>query len=181
MRRSFVVAVMLMLAASSGSAQSRGHPSLGVYFDEAGTIVIGYYSSSFSAVRFYLVARNLEQVGAVRFRLDMDPRVIVAADSLSLPPSTVVGSPQSGVRIDYDPVLVADDTGSVLLGEGDFILNGNGLTYVVEVLPHPDDAVVLVDAADGESWISAIGHSGWLYSPDPVEELRWSEVKALYR
>ncbi|MBK9304451.1 MAG: hypothetical protein IPM94_11320 [bacterium] len=78
-------------------------------------------------------------------------------------------------------MLVADNTGIVLLGEGDFIVFGQGLVYDVEVLPHPDDAVVLVDAADGTGWISASGGMGWLYYPEPVEELCWGEVKALYR
>lgn len=181
MRTCLAVVVAILLAASSVSAQPRGNPSLGVYFDEAGTNVYGYYSGLLSAVHFYLIARNLEQVGAVRFLLEMDPRVFVYADSLSLPPSTVSGSPETGVRIDYDPVLVADNTGIVLLGEGDFIVYGNGLSYAVEVLPHPDDAVVLVDAADGTGWVPAIGGTGWFFYPEPVEELRWGEVKALYR
>jgi hypothetical protein len=176
-----VVVVVILWAASSVGAQPRGNPSLGVYFDEAGMNAVGYYSGIASAVHFYLIARNLEQAGAVRFRLEMHPHVFVYADSLSLPPSTVIGSPETGIQIDYDPVLVGDSTGIVLLGEGDFIVYGNGLSYEVEVLPHPDDAVVLVDAADGAGWVPAIGWTGWLYYPDPVEELRWGEVKALYR
>ncbi len=181
MRTGLVVSVVILLAASSVGAQPRGNPNLGVYFDEAGMDAIGYYSGIASAVHFYLIARNLEQVGAVRFRLEMLPYVFVYADSLSLPPSTVFGSPQTGVQINYDPVLVADDTGIVLLGEGVFIVYGNGLGYEVEVLPHPDDTIVLIDAADGAGWVPAIGGAGWLLYPEPVEELRWGEVKALYR
>ena len=181
MRTGLVVVVVILLAASSVSAQPRGNPSLGVYFDAAGMDVYGYYSSSFSAVHFYLIARNLEQVGAVRFQLETDPHVFVCADSLSLPPSTYSGSPETGIRIDYDPVLVADNTGIVLVGEGDFIVIGYGLSYGVEVLPHPDDTFVLIDAADGAGWVPAIGGMGWWSYPDPVEERRWGEVKALYR
>jgi hypothetical protein len=98
-----------------------------------------------------------------------------------LPPSEVSGSPETGVRIDFDPVLAADDTGLVLLGEGDFIVYGNGLTYYNEVQPHPDDDDVLVDAADGAGWVPATGITGWLTYRLPVEALRWGEVKALYR
>ncbi|MBA4378609.1 MAG: hypothetical protein C0395_08190 [Gemmatimonas sp.] len=181
MRTGFVSIVAIMLAVSSGSAQPPGNPRLGVYFDEAGQDVGGYYSSPLSVVHFYLFARNLEQVGAARFLLEMDPQMFVCADSLSLPPSKVSGSPETGVRIDFDPVLVADDTGIVLLGEGDFFVFAYGLTLTVGVRPHPDDDDVLIDAADGAGWVPATGMTGWLTFRLPVEALRWGEVKALYR
>ncbi|MBK7702158.1 MAG: hypothetical protein IPI34_04305 [bacterium] len=181
MRTGLVVVVVILLAASSVSAQPRGNPSLGVYFDEAGMNADGYYSGIISVVHFYLFARNLEQVGAVRFQLEMDPRMFVYADSLSLPPSTVSGSPETGVQIDYDPVLDGDNTGIVLLGEGDFIVYGVGMIFEVDVLPHPEDAVILVDSADGAGWVPATGRTGWLFYEVAVEELRWGEVKALYQ
>lgn len=180
MRVAVVVIVVALLLAAVCIAQPSADAEVGVFFDAGGTDrAYGYWHPGL--VQMYLIASQLDQISSVKLKLEMDPRLIFGAGSAAFPPAMITGDLVSGIQVDYDPVLTDDSNGVILLGEFVVIHLLCCPDLEIAVWPHPDEPDILVDTADGSGWISAIGGTAWFHEVLPVEELRWSEVKALYR
>lgn len=178
MKKAIVLLGLTLLAATPAMAQV---PSIGVYFDAAGTQNTAILNGGFDEFHTaYVIGHAEALVGGAAFALDIFPRITIL--NAVYPAGIQIGDLYTGIEIGLSEPVIGFFNQPVLLGTltlwtGEYLLN-----YArINVVPWwPRYESVMMANAQG-ALIPAAGRCSWLSVPVPNESNSWGNVKALYQ
>ena len=176
MKRSVLIAFMLMLSASMAFAQAG---SVGVFADAGATNC--NFADAGGLVQVQIVHVNVPCATASQFKLEAPAGWVHLGDTWNF--QTVIGSSIAGVSVAYG----ADLAGLVVLGSVNFFGASLPACTLFGIVADPTALSGEIEAVDCDTFkVFPTGGSG-IVNPDvdcncttPVQETTWGGVKALY-
>ncbi|MBC8422937.1 hypothetical protein H8E07_02325 [bacterium] len=156
-------------------------PTVGVYFDEAGTEQHLSTNGGFGVTHTaYVMVREADMVvGGATFKLELDPLIMLG--TATPVDALVLGSLTSGVEMGLYSYMPVFDTDAGLLYTIDLITFDNlMLEAPLVVTNHPNYDDVIVADSGAYQWVSE-GLTSTLTIVVPTDERSWGDVKSLYQ
>lgn len=177
-----LAAILVVLAAANGMVQAQTTPTVGVYFDEAYTVMQKPCPGPGVFDYMYVVAYNFDAfILGIEYMISYPPSMTWIAD-LEIPPVTIGSSP-TGISMGWD--TPRNGFGGVLVQEVAFTWQCDGCNAMNEddpivVMPHPEFGFVRAVDFPNYEFINAVGMTSLVCATVPAEETTWGQVKALY-
>jgi type IV secretory pathway VirB2 component (pilin) len=175
--KSILMAVALVALASPAMAGG----SIGVYFDEAGTQMVGVFEGGMSQYHTaYVVAVGTEMwMGGAAFRVTLDPRIFIM--SADYPDAIKLGEPADGVSVGFTDCRSGHEGNNVLVCVLQLWTGNELMTNAqIHVVDHPTEGGILVSDCSGHL-STATGVTTFLTVTVGDEPTSWGQVKGLYR
>lgn len=156
-------------------------PTVGVYFDEAGTVRDLSTNGGFGVTHTaYIMVREADMlVGGATFKLDLDPLIMLG--TATPVDALVLGSLTSGVEMGLYSYLPVFESDVGLLYTIDLITFDNLMVDApLSISAHPNYDDVIVADSDAYQWVSE-GLISTLTIVVPSEERSWGDVKNFYQ
>ena len=173
-RCSMIIAAVLLCAASV-SAQIAPEATLGVYFDQAGTLPYAMITDATITPVYVCAVRAEMMVGGAAFRIAMPDWILFLGESY--PDGLPIGDVMSGLELGLTTPLPVFGTGAAVLATI-MVLPPDYPFAVIEMLPHPSYAEPMLADSAGVLY-EVDGQPGHMTHPDPAEERSWGEVKSV--
>ncbi len=175
--------VLVALAAVSGPVQAQTTPTVGVYFDQAYTVMqkpcVGPNVMDYA----YVVAYNFDVfLSGMEYMISYPPSILWVAD-LDIPAVTIGNTP-SGISMGFGSTPL-NGFGPVLLHRVAFLWQCMGCDATNEddpivVLPHPVSGFLRGTDFPNFDFVYGVGMTSLVCATVPVNETTWGKIKSLY-
>lgn len=171
-----ILALAVLLLAQPVLAQ---YPSVGVYFDEAGTQNTAFLPGDyFPPHTAYVIAFAEALVGGAAFKLDVYPEILVL--QTTYPAGLQIGDPLAGVEIGLTEPQIGYDHLPVRLADLTIYLPDLMDFARLNTIPHPNYPAVTISDQNGNLF-PAVGRCAWITVPVSNDDSTWGAVKKLYQ
>jgi len=173
---------LVALAALSGTVQAQVTPTVGVYFDQAYTVMQKPCAGPNVMDYAYVVAHNFNVfLSGMEYMISYPPTVQWVAD-LDIPAATIGNTP-TGIAMGFAQPL--NNFQPALLHRIVFLWQCMGCDATNEddpivVLPHPESGFVRGTDFPAYELVYGIGMTSLVCATVPVDETTWGKIKSLY-
>jgi hypothetical protein len=180
--KAMVTIAVVLVAFAALNVQAQTTPTVGVYFDQAYTVMqkpcVGPNVMDYA----YVVAFNFDAfLTAIEYKISYPASMDFVAD-LDIPPVTI-GNSETGISMGFG--TPQNGFSPVLVQRIAFIWMCNGCEPAIEddpivVEPHPESGFVRATNFPDFEFIDAVGMTSLVCATVPVNETTWGKVKSLY-
>jgi hypothetical protein len=180
--KAMVTIAVVLVAFAAVSVQAQTTPTVGVYFDQAYTVMQKPCAGPNVMDYAYVVAYNFNAfLSGIEYMISYPPSVTWVAD-LDIPAATI-GNTTTGISMGF--ATPRNGFGPVLIHRVAFLWQCMGCDATNEddpfvVLPHPEFGFVRATDFPDFEFINGVGMTSLVCATVPVNETTWGKIKSLY-